>query len=95
MGHHEWGTLFTNAGISPEHFYRPPFHNERYLSEPRRIMVNSLVAETARAFTDIHMGEPSAAPIVAAYERLLAALWTEFRTACEKYGIEYMEAVEL
>jgi len=109
LGRREWGTLFTNAGMvifqfmvpamliqdSPEHFYRPPFHNERYLSEPRRVTVNSLVAEVARAFLDIDAGEPAAAPIVAAYERLLTTLWTEFRAACAKYGIEYMEAAEL
>ena len=109
LGRREWGTLFTNAGIvvfqfmvptmliqdSPKHFYRPHFHNERYLSEPRRVTVNSLVAEVARCFIDIDKGDPSVAPIVAVYERLLEALWTEFRTACEKYGIEYMEAAEL
>lgn len=109
LGRREWGTLYTNAGIviyqfmvptmliedSPEHFYRPQFHNERYLSEPRRVTVNGLVAQVARAFVDIDTGEPAVAPIVAVYERLLATLWTEFRAACEKYGVEYMEAAEL
>jgi predicted nucleotidyltransferase len=109
LGRREWGTLFTNAGTvifqfmvpamliqdSPEHFYRPPFHNERFLSARRRETVNSLVAQVARAFSDIDKGEPAVAPIVAVYERMLATLWTEFRAASEKYGVEYMEAAEL
>jgi predicted nucleotidyltransferase len=109
LGRREWGTLFTNAGTvifqfmvpamliqdSPQHFYRPPFHNERYLSETRRATVNSLVAEVARAFVDIDRGEPAVEPIVAVYERLLATLWLEFRAACEKYAVEYMESAEL
>ena len=109
LGRREWGTLFTNAGTvifqfmvptmliqdSPEHFYRPHFHNERYLSEPRRVTVNNLVAEVARSFIQIDKGDPTVAPIVAVYERLLETLWTEFRAACEKYGVVYMEAAEL
>jgi predicted nucleotidyltransferase len=109
LGRREWGTLFTNAGTvifqfmvpamliqdSPQHFYRPPFHNERFLSKPRRVTINSLVAEVARSFIDIDKGDPAVAPIVAVYERLLETVWTEFRAACEKYGIEYMEAAEL
>jgi hypothetical protein len=109
LGRCEWGTLFANAGTvifqflvpamliqdSPEQFYRPIFHNERYLSEARRETVNSLVAETARAFTHIDTGEPAVAPIVALYERLLSTIWTEFRAACEKYGVEYMQSAEV
>jgi predicted nucleotidyltransferase len=109
LGRRELGTLLTNAGIvihqfmvpamliqdSPEHFYRPHFHNERFLSEARLVTANSLVAEVARAFVDLDKGEPPVAPILAAYERLLTTLWGEFRAACEKYGVEYMEAAEL
>jgi predicted nucleotidyltransferase len=107
-GREEWGTLFANGLIiiyqflvpalliqdSPEHFFRPHFHNERQLSPARRAQVNGLVAAVARAFEGIDTREVSREAIVSVYETLLGQLWRELRAACEKHGVEHPEAAE-
>ncbi len=107
-GRGEWGTLFYNAGTviyqflvpailiqdSPEWYYRPHFHNESSLSASRRTEVDDLAAGVARVFEEVDWRAPEPAPIVSLYERLLTALWSEFRAACEKYGVKYLEAAE-
>ena len=79
---------------SPEHFFRPHFHNERQLSIARRLQVNGLVAAVGRAFEGIDRGELSREAVTSVYEVLLTTVWREFRTACAKHGVEYPEAAE-
>jgi len=108
-GRGEWGTLFANGLIvvyqflvpalliqdSPQHFFRPHFHNERWLSPERRSQVDGLVAAVGRAFEGMEKGEPSRQAVFSAYETLLSTVWREFRAACEEHGVEYPEAAEL
>jgi hypothetical protein len=107
-GRGEWGTLYANGLIiiyqflvpalliqdSPEHFFRPHFHNERQLSATRRLQVDDLVASVGRAFEGLAKGELSEKAVVSVYEQLLNTIWQEFRNACEKHSVEYPDAAE-
>jgi predicted nucleotidyltransferase len=107
-GREEWVTLFGNALYvvtqflipalliqdSPEHFFRPMFHNERFLSAERKRRVNEIVGILASSFTGIEGSGPDPAAVASAYERLLTEVWNELRAASAKYGVEYPEEME-
>jgi hypothetical protein len=102
-GRKEWGTLFANALYvvnqflipailiqdSPQHFFRPMFHNERYLGAERRRRVNVLVGKIASCFAGIEGSGPDPATVAKAYELLLTEVWQELRAASAKFDVEY------
>jgi predicted nucleotidyltransferase len=107
-GREEWGTLYANGLIiiyqflvpalliqdSPEHYFRPHFHNERQLSAARRSQVDDLVASVGRAFEGIEKGKLSPEAVVSVYEQLLSTIWREFRNACETHNVHYPDSAE-
>lgn len=107
-GREEWGSLFANAVIivyqflvpamlvqdSARHFFRPPLHNERHLSPERRRAVDDLLAQVHAAFAGIGTRERDYKALLRAHERLIGAIWREFRAACKKHGVVYPEAAE-
>jgi hypothetical protein len=102
-GRQEWGTLFANALFvvnqflipailiqdSPEHFFRPMFHNERYLSAERRHGVNELASKLAGYFAGIESGAPDRNAVACAYELLLTEVWRELRAASDRFEVDY------
>ena len=107
-GRKEWGTLFANSLYvvnqflipailiqdSPEHFFRPMFHNERYLGGERRRRVNELVGKLGASFAGIEDSGPDPAAVASAYEVLLTEVWRELRAASAKFQVEYPAETE-
>ncbi len=107
-GRAEWGTLLMNATAiiyqflvpamlvqdDPAQFFRPHYHNERYLRPHRRRAIYALLGEAVAGFRGIEHGRLDYGAVVCLHEHLLTNIWRELRAACEMYGVAYPEEAE-
>lgn len=101
----EWGSLHLNALLvvfqflvpallavrHPEHTFRPQLHNERFLDDDHRAQVDSIVAELARAFSEL---PPDLEAVRRAYSHLLSALLAAFAAAAEAHEVDWPPEVD-
>jgi predicted nucleotidyltransferase len=106
-GREEWGTMLMNATsivfqfLVPAillqddgaNFFRPHYHNERFLPPERRRQIDSLLGEILDAFgiADRRSREEAIASV---HARLSGAIWRELKSACAKFEVEYPEQAE-